>query len=180
MDEAVRHVVLVGLMGAGKTTVGRRVAQRLDVPFVDADAALEERTGRTIADWFAQHGEAAFRDAEADVLTSLLSEPQRTVIATGGGVVERAENRTLLCAPDVRVVWLRGTPGLLARRATQKGPKPHRPLLADDPLATLTRLDGQRGPLYAEVADVVVDIDPVHDGDPKPKRRLAELVLEAL
>lgn len=174
------HVVLVGLMGSGKTTVGRRVAKALGREFVDADHELVARSGRSIADWFADHGESAFRAAESDVLADLLSRRESLVIATGGGVVCSEANRHRLGAADSTVVWLRATPEMLARRVAQKGPKPERPLLADDPLKVLRELAEQRDPWYAEVADLVVDVDPVHQSGEHPKRRLAALVVEKL
>jgi shikimate kinase len=167
-------------MGSGKTTVGRRLARKLERPFVDADEEIEATSGRSIADWFAESGEAAFRKAESEVLANLLDRPDPLVVATGGGVVVAAENRARLTADGVTVVWLQATPGLLAHRVSQKPPRPHRPLLAEDPLAVLTRLATERDPWYAEVADLVVDIDPVHRAGDKPKKQLARLVLDAL
>jgi shikimate kinase len=174
------HLVLVGLMGSGKTTVGRRLARKLDRPFVDADEELEATTGRSVADWFAVDGEDAFRDAESQVLGALLDRDEPLVIATGGGVVGRAENRARLTSDDLTVVWLQATPELLAYRVSQKAPRAHRPLLAEDPAAVLTRLAAERDPWYAEVADLVIDIDPVHRAGDKPKKQLARLVLDAL
>lgn len=174
------HLVLVGLMGSGKTTVGRRLSRKLERPFVDADEEIEAVTGRSVADWFATSGEAAFRTAESEVLADLLDRREPLVIATGGGVVAAAENRARLMADGVTVVWLQATPGLLAHRVSQKPPRPHRPLLAEDPLEVLTRLATERDPWYAEVADLVVDIDPVHRAGDKPKKQLARLVLDSL
>jgi shikimate kinase len=168
-------VVLVGMMGAGKSTVGRRLAARLDRPFVDADDELVRRSGRTVRDWFAQEGESAFRAAEGELLADLLAAPGPSVVASGGGVVLAAANRVVL-RDHALVVWLRAGAPFLASRVRQK---PHRPLLDDDPEATIARLVAERSALYDEVADLVVDVDPFHaDGD-KPKRRLAEHI-EAL
>ena len=108
------HVVLVGLMGSGKTTIGRRLAARLDRHFVDADAALEEIADRSIAEIFEQDGEAAFRDLEADTFEELLEHHEPCVIASGGGLVLRSDNRARLRRPDVTVVLPRrrsGVPG---------------------------------------------------------------------
>jgi shikimate kinase len=165
-----RHIVLVGAMGVGKTTVGRRLARELQRPFADADEQLELRAGRTIPTIFRDDGEDAFRRLESDVLADLLGRPQPLVVAAGGGVVTRPENRALL-GRRAYVVWLRASPGFLAARADPA----HRPLLAGgpDPAARLERLIDARAPLYEEVADATVDVEPFHAGDDKPKRALA-------
>ena len=172
-----RHVVLVGLMGSGKTTVGRRVAARLDRHFVDADAALEEITDRTIAEIFEQDGERGFRDLEADTFEELLEHHEPCVIAAGGGLVVREENRVRLRRPDVTVVLLDASPAFLASRVANR---PHRPLLdgAESHREVLARLHAERAALYAEVADVVVDVEPFHATEEKPKRAMAERIAE--
>lgn len=176
----VRHVVLVGLMGSGKTTVGRRLADALDRHFVDADAALEAISDRTVAEVFAEDGERGFRAVEADVLEDLLEHHEPSVIASGGGVVLSGENRRRLQAPNVTTVWLDASPAFLAGRAQAKA---HRPLLAeaDSPREVLERLHAERAELYREVADLVVDVEPFHRQAEHPKRalaaRIAELVL---
>ncbi len=165
-----RHVVLVGQMGVGKTTVGRRLARELQRPFADADEQLELRAGRTIPAIFRDDGEQAFRRLESEVLADLLGRPHPLVVAAGGGVVTRPENRALL-RRQAFVVWLRASPGFLEDRADPT----HRPLLTGDPdpAATLARLIAARAPLYEEVADATVDVEPFHAGDDKPKRALA-------
>ncbi|MGE3620035.1 MAG: shikimate kinase [Acidimicrobiia bacterium] len=156
-------VVLVGLMGSGKTTLGARLAARLDRPFVDADEEVVERAGRTIAELFAAEGEDAFRSLESAVLCDLLGDGPR-VVATGGGVVVRSENRARLRDPGVTVVWLDGSPGFLASRV---GPDDGRPLLGGgDARAVLERLARERGAWYAEVADLTVDVDPSGSSGP--------------
>lgn len=165
------HVVLVGMMGSGKTTIGRRVARRLARRFVDADEALEQRSGRSVREWFETDGEDGFRQAEADLLGLLLQEPQPSVIATGGGAVIRPENRQALSGPFV--VWLHGDPEFLAGRVSQKA---HRPLIDDDVTATISQLHGEREGWYREVADAVVSVAPVHASSAKPKRDLADLI----
>lgn len=173
----MRHVVLVGLMGSGKTTVGRRLAKRLDRGFVDADDALEEIADRTIAEIFAADGERGFRAIEADVLEELLEHHEATVIASGGGVVLSGENRRRLAQPNVTVVWLDGSPAFLASRVEAKA---HRPLLvgAESHRDVLARLHAEREALYREVADIRVDVEPFHHSEEKPKRALAEQIAD--
>ena len=167
-----RHVVLVGMMGSGKTTVGRRVAAQLERPFFDADAELETRSGRTVREWFAEAGEEAFRNAESATLAALLDHPEPAVIAAGGGVVIRAENRDALEAPFV--VLLDAGPAFLASRVARKS---HRPLVDEDPRGTLERLHRERGAWYREVADAIVPVEPAHQTE-HPKRTLAEQVTD--
>ena len=155
MGEAQRHLALVGLMGSGKSTIGRRLADELGRPFVDADDVVVERAGRPIAAIFAADGEAEFRRIEAAVLADLLGGDEPHVIATGGGAVLDAATCAVL-AERAEVVWLRGSPRTLALRL---GDDATRPLLGDDPEAALERLEGQRRERYEAVADVVVDVD---------------------
>jgi shikimate kinase len=172
-----RHVVLVGLMGSGKTTVGKKAARLLDARFFDADVELEVRTGRSVADWFAE-GEDGFRAAEADLLASLLAEPDPLVLGAGGGVVVTDANRVALAGPAATVVYLHAEPAFLASRAKAR---PHRPLLADaDPAEVLTAMYDVRDPWYRDVADATVEVRPAHEAGEKPKWRLAEQVVEAL
>jgi shikimate kinase len=147
--------VLIGMMGAGKTTVGRRVAAHLGRPFADSDATIEQQTGRTVAQIFADEGEAAFRSLETEVLRAVLDAVEPTVIAAAGGTVLDPGNRTWMRRRGT-VVWLRADPLALVDRV---GHGTHRPLLDDDPAATLVRLAAERAPLYAETADQVVDVD---------------------
>ena len=167
---AARHLVLVGLMGVGKTTVGRRLAKELARPFADVDEQVELRAGRVIPEIFRHGGEEAFRRAEAEVLAELVARPLPLVLAGGGGVVTRDENRRTL-AGRTTVVWLRASVEFLAGRVDPT----HRPLLAAaaDPAEALAALLAAREPLYAEVADHVVDVEPFHATDDKPKRALA-------
>jgi shikimate kinase len=147
-------LVLVGMMGSGKTTVGRAVAKRLRVPFVDSDEQIEQRIGKTVREVFEQDGEAAFRQLEAQALREAVRARGNAVIAAAGGVVLDAHNRDLLRRAET-VVWLRAAPDVLAKRAADGD---HRPLLGDDPLGVMRRLDAERRPLYEEVASVAIDI----------------------
>jgi shikimate kinase len=146
-----RSLVLVGLMGCGKTSVGRRLAQRLGLPFVDADDAIEQAAGMTIPEIFAAHGEPYFRDGERRVIARLLREGQK-VLATGGGAFMNEETRANVAQAGVSI-WLRGELPLLLKRVMRRD---NRPLLKTaDPAATMQRLMDQRHPIYA-LADVTI------------------------
>jgi shikimate kinase len=147
-------VALVGLSGAGKSTVAPMLARRLGYLAVDLDRAVEARAGRGVAELFDRLGEAGFRDLEAAELQRVLDGPP-AVVATGGGVVLRAANRERLRS-QARVVWLRADPADLADRLAGCGEE--RPLLAGDAAAALRRLAAEREHLYREVADVTVDV----------------------
>jgi len=150
-----RPVVLVGMMGAGKTTVGRILAARMHRPYVDSDAEVERDTGVTVPDLFAQVGEARFRAEESRVLRRALLRTPPVVFSAGGGTVLDPENRRHLAAAAT-VVWLRARLETLIDRV---GDGVGRPLLAEHPAAALAALDRVRRPLYAAVADAVVDVD---------------------
>lgn len=164
------HVVLIGMMGAGKTTVGRLVARRLGRPFHDSDEAVEARTGRTVAELFAEGGEPAFRAVEAEVLRDLLAIEEPAVIAAAGGTVLDAGNRAALRDAGT-VVWLRAEPALLAERVRTGD---HRPLVAEDPAGVVARLVEERAGLYQQTAHVVVDVDQLEAGE------VAERVIAAV
>ena len=151
------RVLLVGMMGAGKTTVGRLLASRLHCRYLDSDQQVEARTGRTVAELFADGGEPAFRSFERDALADAVATDDSVVVAVAGGAVLDPGNRALLRRSGT-VVWLRARPATLAARVEASGDH-HRPLLGDDPGEALERLDAVRRPLYAEVADVVIDVD---------------------
>ena len=151
-----RHVVLVGMMGTGKTTVGRLLAARLGRALVDSDELIESQAGRTVREIWLTDGEPVFRVLETAALRDALAEPDPLVIAAAGGVVLSAGNRAALRDADALVVWMRAAPGVLVGRV---GRAEHRPLLDDDPAATLRRMQNEREPLYREVADVVLDTD---------------------
>ncbi len=171
MGAVAKHVVLVGMMGAGKSAVGRRVAARLVRPFSDSDTVVEDRMGRTVGEIWRTDGEAAFRQLEAEALQSALTDPTPSVIAAAGGTVLDAGNRAALEAADNVVIWLRADPAILLGRVRHGD---HRPLLDEDPEGVLQRLHEERIELYTEVADVVIDVDDL-DLD-----EVAARVLEAI
>lgn len=147
-----RTLVLVGLMGAGKSTVGRRLASALRLPFHDADHEIEAAAGCTISDFFERFGEPAFREGERKVIARLLAGP-RHVLATGGGAFMDPQTRALIKERGLSI-WLRADISLLMERVTKR---PTRPLLkTGDPKETMERLIEERYPIYAE-ADITVD-----------------------
>ena len=147
------NVYLVGLMGAGKSTVGRTLARRLKLRFIDSDQEIEARCGVKIPVIFEIEGEAGFRSREAQAIAEL-TQLDGIVLATGGGAVLMEENRRRLAAHGT-VVYLRATPEHLYERVRQDR---NRPLLATgDPLGRLRQLYRERDPLYREVADLIVD-----------------------
>jgi shikimate kinase len=170
------HVALVGLMGSGKTTVGRRAARLLGRPFVDADEAFIPRYGRTVAEVFATDGEDGFRRLEAELLGDLLDARTPLLIACGGGVVTTEGNRRRLRDPGVHVVWLRADPAFLASRVETKA---DRPLLAGgDARSVLERLHAERDAWYAEVADDVLEVSSFHEWGSQPKKAMAARIAE--
>jgi shikimate kinase len=155
-----RSIVLIGMMGVGKSSIGRRLGSRLGVPFVDADTEIERAAGMSIADIFARHGEAAFRSGEARVIARLLNGgPQ--VLATGGGAVMNEATRALIKEGGVSI-WLSAELDLLLRRISKR--KAERPMLqTDDPAATLRDLLTTRQPIYAQADITVQSRDVPHD-----------------
>ncbi|MGH9080076.1 MAG: shikimate kinase [Acidimicrobiales bacterium] len=151
----VDRIILVGMMGVGKTTVGSRLAERLGWAYLDSDAQVMADSGRTVPELFAERGEAAFRAAESRVLAAALASDEPVVVSAAGGVILSAANRRLLTESGI-VVWMRAHPSVLARRV---GTGAGRPLLDSDPSAVLSGLDGERRELYASVAAVTVDVD---------------------
>ena len=147
------RIALVGMPGSGKSTVGRHLARLLGLPFADSDTEIERRLGIPIRDYFEQHGEAAFRDIEQDVIDELSSRPA-VVLATGGGAVLRPSNRNALHS-RMHVLYLRATPDDLHRRLRHDT---QRPLLqVEDPLRRLRELYRERDPLYRRTAHFVVE-----------------------
>jgi shikimate kinase len=152
-------IVLVGLMGAGKTSVGRRLAEKLDIPFVDADHEIESAAGKSIAEIFTDHGEAYFREGERRVIARLL-ENGKQVLATGGGAFMNDETRDRIKHHGVSV-WLKADLDILLKRVSKRN---DRPLLRnDDPAAVLKKLMDQRYPIYAE-ANITVESRDVQHG----------------
>ena len=149
----VMSIALVGMPGSGKSTVGRQLSRQLSWDFVDSDAVLEKRLGMSIREWFARHGEDAFRDEEQAVIEDL-TQREGIVIATGGGAVLRPSNRNALHS-RCHVFYLRASPEELFRRVRHDT---QRPLLqVDDPLARLRELYRERDPLYRRTAHFVVE-----------------------
>src|ERR1700682_312847 len=155
-----RSIVLVGMMGVGKSSIGRRLAERLGVPFVDADAEIEKAAGMSIADIFARHGEADFRSGESRLIARPLDGgPQ--VLATGGGAVMNADTRAAIKAKGVSI-WLSAEFDVLMRRINKR--KNDRPLLQTaDPAATLRELLVAREPAYAQADLTVQSREVPHD-----------------
>ena len=165
-----RHLVLVGLMGAGKSCIGRRLAARLGWRFLDADNEIEKAAGCTIPDIFERHGETAFRDGERRVIQRLLAAEQPHVIATGGGAYMDPATRGAIGARGI-AIWLKADLDVLVRRTSRRD---NRPLLRQgDPRDILEGLMERRHPVYA-LADLTVDSQ---DGPPEAT---VERVLQAL
>ncbi len=154
-----RSIVLIGLMGAGKTAVGRRLANRLELPFIDADTEIEVAAGQTIPEIFAEHGEAYFRQGERKVIARLLDGgPQ--VLATGGGAYMNADTRANIKAHGISI-WLKAELRVLLKRV---GRRDNRPLLsASDPETVMKKLMTERYPIYAEADITVESRDVPHD-----------------
>lgn len=148
------HLSLIGLPGSGKSTIGRHVSRLLGMEFVDSDLVIEQRLGCSIREYFAQHGEAAFRDVEAMVLAELVQRPQPILLSTGGGAVLRPENRAVLQAHST-VFYLQASPEEIARRLRNDTARPL--LQGEDPAVRLRELQAVRGPLYLQAAHFVVD-----------------------
>ena len=166
---ARRPIVLVGLMGVGKTTIGRRLALRLGLPFVDADAEIETASGLTVSEIFARFGEAHFRDGERRVIARLIEGPPK-VIATGGGAFVNPSTRALILEKATSI-WLDADIKVLADRVSRRN---HRPLLkGKDPIEVLTELGKVRNPLYA-AANLHIR------SDTSPHLRTVENILKAL
>lgn len=164
-----RSIALVGLMGAGKSTVGRRLAGRLSLPFSDADREIEQAADRTIAEIFDSFGEAQFREGERRVIARLV-EGAPKVIATGGGAFVDPRTRALLLE-RCTVIWLDSDPAMLAERVARRD---HRPLLrGKEPLLYLRELAAERNPFYAQAHIALRSEDMPHE-------EMVDRILEAL
>ena len=154
-----RSVVLVGMMGAGKSSIGRRLALRLAIPFVDADAEIEAAAGMTIPEIFDKHGEPYFRAGEARVIARLLDGgPQ--VLATGGGAFMNPDTRAAIRANGISF-WLKAEFEVLLRRVKRRTDRPM--LKTDDPEETLKRLIADRYPVYAQASATILSRDAPHE-----------------
>jgi shikimate kinase len=166
---AARPITLVGLMGVGKTTIGRRLAARLDLPFVDADAEIEIASGMAVAEIFERFGEAHFRDGERRVIARLIDGAPK-VIATGGGAFIDADTRRLILARTL-AVWLDADIATLVERVKRRETRPL--LKGKDPAEVLTALATRRNPIYAEA--------PIHVGSKRgPHTETVDTIVAAL
>lgn len=147
------QVVLVGLMGSGKSTAGRLVAARTGRTLIDTDLAIVSRTGRTVRELWEQEGEQGYRRLESELVLDALAADEPLIVAAPGGVVLDPEVRERLVAH--LVVWLRADPATLASRVRRGD---HRPLLGEDPLVVLSAMATDRDELYRDVADAVIDV----------------------
>ena len=151
------HLVLIGMMGVGKTTVGRLLARRLGWEYVDTDVLVVETAGRTVAEIFEVDGEAAFRAAETAALQKALASQEHTVVSIGGGAVLAEQNQELMKSTST-VVWLRATERtILSRVGSGEG----RPMLVGGTAMRVRGLNTTRGPIYSQLADSVVDVDRI-------------------
>jgi shikimate kinase len=164
-----RSVVLVGMMGAGKSTIGRRLAVRLRLPFLDADTEIETAAGMSIPDIFETHGEPHFRDGEARVIARLL-DGGGCVLATGGGAFLREDTRDRIRRQAVSI-WLKADTDIIMRRVKRRADRPL--LQTADPAATVARLLGEREPFY-QFADLTISSRDV------PHEKIVDECIEAL
>jgi shikimate kinase len=164
-----RTIVLVGMMGAGKTTIGRRLAPRLGLPFFDADMEIEKASGLSVSELFEQHGEESFRTGEAQVIKRLLAGPPH-VLSTGGGALLNEETRQRIAGAAVSL-WLKADIDTIIIRATRRNTRPL--LNTDDPKSTVARLLTEREPLYS-AADIHID------SQPGPHTNTVNLIVEVL
>ena len=154
-----QDVAGIGLMGAGKTTIGRRLAKKLKMPFADADTEIEKAAGKTVPEIFEEHGEQYFRDGERRVIDRLLQEHPR-ILATGGGAYMNADTRTSIAKNGISV-WLKADFDLLMKRVRKRS---NRPLLkTDDPEAVMRKLIAERYPVYDQASIMVESKDVPHD-----------------
>jgi len=151
------HVVLVGLMGSGKSSVGRLVAEALGRDFVDVDTLIEASTGRTVRQLWAEGGEQAYRPLERQVVVDALARTSPVVLAAPGGAIDDEDLVSRLSVPRVFVAWLRAEVGTLAARISAD--QDRRPLVGRDPQRVLTEQSAARSGRYQAVADLILDVD---------------------
>lgn len=164
-----RSIVLIGMMGVGKSTIGRRLAVRLGLPFIDADDAIEHAAGMSIPEIFARYGETGFRDGERRVIARLMEEGQQ-VIATGGGAFMNDETRALILERGL-AIWLDADIDILVERVSRREGRPL--LQGKDPRAVLTELAAARNPVYAHA--------PIHiTSGSGPHEYTVDRIVEAL
>jgi shikimate kinase len=166
--DPVERIVLVGLMGSGKSTVGGLLAKCLGWPMRDSDIQLQATTGLTAREFGQEHGTPALHEAEAAALLGALAMPGPAVIGAAASVIENPAARAALHGPRIAVVWLRGSPGVLAARF---GGQPHRPIYGPEPEAVAREQAKIRDPLFASVEPITIDVD---------RRSPAEIVEAAL
>lgn len=154
-----RSIVLVGMMGAGKSTIGRRIGARLHIPFLDADHEIEAAAGMTVPEIFAQHGEQYFRDGEARVIARLL-DGGPNVVATGGGAYMREETRQRIRDKGISI-WLEVNGETVLRRVKRRADRPL--LQTADPAATVEKLIAERNPVYGLADITIASRDVVHE-----------------
>ncbi|GJL94131.1 MAG: shikimate kinase [Hyphococcus sp.] len=164
-----RTIVLVGMMGAGKTTIGRRLAPRLNLPFFDADEEIEKAAGMSISELFQSHSEESFRRGEAGVIKRLLGGPPH-VLATGGGALTHPDTRALIANTTISI-WLKADLDVLLSRATKRSTRPL--LKNDNPIKILERLSKEREAFYAQ-ADIHID------SQSGPHMHTVDLIIEKL
>jgi shikimate kinase len=162
MSIEIRHVAVMGLMGAGKTTVGSAVAERLGWSFRDSDADIEATTGRTVKELGAEIGVPAMHDLEARQLLDALDDATPSVVSAAASTIDVEACRRRLVGPDVVVLWLRAAPATLAARF---GSSSHRPAYGPDPATFLASQAALRDPLYESVHPAVVDVDDLAKAD---------------
>jgi shikimate kinase len=170
MTSPARSIILIGMMGAGKSSVGRRLHRRTGLPLVDMDELVASKAGMAIPEIFARGGEKRFRELETEVLRGLQPEPA-SILVTGGGIILREENIAFLKTLGT-VIWLDADQNTLFARATRRNGRPL--LQTEDPHATFSQILRDRGPLYARVADLRINTTEATDDE------VADLILQEM
>jgi shikimate kinase len=165
------NIALIGMMGAGKTTVGKLLAKQLGREFLDSDSVIEDHTGKSVAQIFKDYGEHAFRDWEEEAVTEALKDPTPKVLGVAGGAMMREPTRNAL-KEHATLIWLRAPIAALVDRVTQR--RSERPMIADNPGEAMRNLYAEREPIYAANADIIIDV-----GEVSPETA-ADQIIEAL